>query len=173
MKIKSNVLKVLFIFILPLAFSAGVANAEDWKGNTTYSNIEVGALVGGSTFGTDFGFSTLGSVAYQIAPEGWIEDIDERVWTELQMGIAFFNQGSTQTALQYSAHLRWDFTKDDSWTIYALGGLAGYFLPAIYGNSFTMRPRVGLGALFQTKLPVSFRGEVSAEFIGLGAVFHF
>jgi hypothetical protein len=131
-------------------------------------------MAGAALYGNQLNWSALVTGAYQIAPNGWAEDLDDRVWVELQAGPSFFETPiGDQAGFQYSAHLRWDFTYDERWNFYALGGLSGYGLPRGLGNSFTMHPRFGAGVQYQTKASLMFRGEVSAEFIGLGVGFNF
>jgi hypothetical protein len=54
-----------------------------------------------------------------------------------------------------------------------LGGLSGFGLPKNWGGFFTMHPRFGAGVEYQTKTALLFRGEVSAEFVGLGVALNF
>ena len=162
--------------ILLFAFSfISSSFAENWKGNTVSSPIEIGTMAGMSLYGSKASWSWLGTGAYLIEPKGWIDDIDDRLWVELELGPTFFSQsGSNQTGMQYAAHLRWDFTMDENWTFYALGGIGGYHLPtAINGGGMTVNPRFGVGAEYQTKLPLMFRMELSHEFLGAGVAFNF
>jgi hypothetical protein len=165
---------IKFAFALVFVLNSAFAAEEKWKGNTVVSPIEVGAMAGMNLYGSDVNWSMLGTGAYLIAPTGWADDVDDRVWAELELGPAFFSRGNlSSTGLQYSTHLRWDFTFDSDWTFYGLGGLAGYKLPNLYGGSFTIHPRFGVGAQFQTKAAVMFRAELSHEFIGAGLSFQF
>ena len=164
---------VSIMFLASLSLSSA-SHAENWKGNTQTSPIELGAMGGIAMYANTVHWGLLGSAAYLVLPQGWIDDVDDRVWAEIELGPTFFTSGaSSQTGLQYSAHLRWDFTYNQDWTFYALGGLGGFYLPTILGKSFVVNPRVALGAEFQTKLPMMFRMEVSHEFVGAGVVFNF
>ncbi len=165
----------LGFFFIALFASIGAAHAgEPWKGKTTVRPYEFGLMSGVSIYGNDASWGILPSAAYLVRDQGFIDDIDDRAWVELQLGPTFFTTGSsTQAGIQYSAHLRWDFTYNEQWTFYALGGLSGYGLPDQYQNSFTIHPRFGTGVQYQTKTPLMFRGEVSAEFIGLGVALQF
>jgi len=156
-------------------FSTSSYAAENWKGHTETSPVEVGIVTGLSLFGTQTAWGSLVTGAYLIQPKGWLDDIDNRVWVEMEAGPAFFTApaGSTGTAFQYSTHLRWDFTYNEYWTAYALGGLSGYSLPAYLGKTFSIHPRFGVGVEYQTKTPLMFRGEVSAEFMGVGIALNF
>ncbi len=159
-----------FIFFITSLTGSFARAADPWKGHTDVPPIEVGLMGGGAIFGSSTNFGVLASGAYLIKKDGWINDIDNRVWVELEMGPTFFDvAGRDHTGMEYSAHLRWDFTYDEYWTLYALGGLGGFVLPdAVSSSSFAIHPRVGLGAEYQTKVALLFRGEVSADFIGIG-----
>ena len=81
---------------------------------------------------------------------------------------------SSQTGMQYSAHLRWDFTYNEFWTFYGLGGIGGFTIPKAFGSStFTIHPRFGAGVEYQTKTALMFRGELSGDFMGFGVAFNF
>jgi hypothetical protein len=147
---------------------------ELWKGHTTVRPLEVGLLSGFAIYGDQANWGILPAVATLIKEKGFVEDLDNRVWVEGQLGPTFFsNQGVSKTGMQYSAHLRWDFTMNEVWTFYALGGFSGFFLPNIYSSGFTLHPRFGAGAIYQTKTALMLRGEVSAEFIGAGVALQF
>ena len=147
---------------------------ELWKGHTTVRPLEVGLLSGFSIYGDQANWGVLPAVAKLIKEKGFAEDIDNRVWIEGQLGPTFFsNHGVSKTGMQYSAHLRWDFTMNEIWTFYGLGGLGGFFLPSTYSSGFTLHPRFGAGAIYQTKTALMLRGEVSAEFIGAGVALQF
>ena len=168
---------LFFSFFLSLAAqftSVPAATAEDWKGHTEASPVEVGVLTGAGIYGSATNWSVLATGAYLINPQGWANDIDNRVWAELEMGPAFFSSvGQSQTGFQYSAHLRWDFTYNEYWTFYGLGGLGGFVLPSYLGSTFTLHPRFGVGAEYQTKTALMFRGEVSSDLLALGVALNF
>lgn len=169
-------MKTILILISILSsisvFSSKALAAENWKGHTEVSPFEVGVLTGLSGYGVQNAWGVLGTGAYLIQPNGWVDDIDERVWAELELGPAFFSS-NLGTALQYSLHIRWDFTMNEYWTMYALGGISGYSLPNSLGGVFSLRPRFGAGVEYQTKTALMFRGELSAEFIGVGIALNF
>ena len=151
-----------------------LAAGEPWKGKSEVSPVELGLMAGAAIYGNDLNWSSLATMAYLIKDQGFLDDIDDRVWIEMELGPTFFSTGnSTQTGLQYSTHLRWDFTYNEFWTVYALGGLSGFGLPESKDSSFTIHPRFGAGVQYQTKAALAFRGEVSAEFIGLGVALNF
>jgi hypothetical protein len=145
---------------------------ELWKGKTEVPPYEFGLLTGMGLFGTETSWSFLGTAAYLIKPEGLVDEVDERMWAEMEIGPSFYS-GSIGTGLQYSTHLRWDFTYNEHWTAYALAGVSGFVLPSGFGSKFSFHPRFGAGIEYQTKTPLMFRGELSAEFIGLGIALNF
>lgn len=162
------------IIFAQLGFSSHSNAQEPWKGYSVVPPFEFGVLTGANLYGSDLNWSVLGTLAYQIAQEGWVDDVNERVWIEAQLGPAFFSNGAnSQTGLQYSTHLRWDFTYNEYWTFYGLGGLGGFVLPSYLGSSLTVHPRFGVGVEYQTKTALMFRGEFSQNFMGVGVAFHF
>ena len=154
--------------------SAQTAYYESWKGHTLTSPLELGVLSGMNLYGKDVNWSVLMTGAYLINETGWVDDVDDRVWIEVEAGPAFFSVPiGNQTGLQYSAHLRWDFTYNEYWNFYALGGVGGYHLPVNLGDALTIHPRFGVGVQYQTKVALMFRAEISAEFMGVGVGFNF
>jgi hypothetical protein len=168
-------LKTFCVGVLSLLFLLMPARAaENWKGQTSVRPIELGILGGAAIYGNDVNWGALTSAAYLLKDRAFVADIDDRVWGEIQMGPVFFNtRNSNETGLFYSAHLRWDFSYNEIWTFYALGGLSGYKLPQGEDGSLTLHPRFGTGVQYQTKTALILRGEISAEFVGLGASFNF
>ncbi len=169
---KSHRFFLIFTLMVMSMALTQVAQAENWKGQTRFGLIDISVLTGTSLYGTDLNWSLLGAAAYQIEENGFLDDIDDRLWLETQLGPTFFSSGNqSQTGMQHSFHLRWDFSLNETWTFYGLGGLGGYILPSYLGSDFTIHPRFGVGAFFQTKAQVRFRGEFSHEFIALGVSF--
>ncbi len=166
--------KFLHSIVILLAFIGmhSSQGGELWKGKTEVSPYEFGLLSGMGLYGTETSWSFLATAAYLIKPEGLVDEVDERMWAELEIGPSFYS-GSIGTGLQYSSHLRWDFTYNEHWTAYALGGLSGFVLPSGFGGKFTIHPRFGVGIEYQTKTALMFRGEVSAELMGLGIALNF
>jgi hypothetical protein len=166
-----------FVFLAlfsALLFSSPAKAFEDWKGNTVVQPYEFGALTGMSLYGSQANYGILGTAAYLLKDKGWAQDLDNRIWAELEMGPTFFSTPlGTHTGLQYSLHIRWDFTLNEYWTFYGLGGLGGFALPSALGSSFTIHPRFGAGAEYQTKTALMFRAEVSEDFTGVGVAFNF
>jgi hypothetical protein len=167
--------KILILLSLLGVLSTPSFAVENWKGHTEVSPYEFGVMTGLSLYGTETGWGFLANGAYLIQPNGWVDDIDERLWLEVEAGPSFFSApaGSTGTGFQYSTHVRWDFTYNEYWTAYALGGLSGYIAPGYLGSKFSIHPRFGMGVEYQTKSALMFRGEVSAEFTGVGIALNF
>ena len=168
-------LNSLKLFLISsLLFMGSAQAAESWKGKSQMAPVELGLLTGFSLYGSSTNWSVLATGAYLIDDQGFADEIDDRLWLELEMGPAFFGTNhSSQTGMQYNAHLRWDFTLNEYWTFYGLGGFGGFVLPSSLGSSFTIHPRFGAGAEYQTKTALLFRGELSADFIGMGVAFNF
>jgi hypothetical protein len=124
-----------------LALSTSASAADVWKGHTETSPFELGLMTGMSIYGSSANWGVLASGAYLIQKDGFIDNLDNRVWAEVEMGPTFFStNGSSHTGMQYALHLRWDFTYNEYWTFYALGGVGGYTLPSTLGGSFTIHP---------------------------------
>jgi hypothetical protein len=163
----SVLLATLFISTASFAY-------ENWKGHTEVSPVEVGLLTGTSFYGSSANWAVLATGDYLFKKDGFLDDIDDRVWLEVQMGPAFFSSsGSSHTGLQYAAQMRWDFTFNEYWSFYSVGGFGGFILPDVYGGNFTLHPRFGLGTEYQTKTALLFRGEVASDFIGIGVAVNF
>ena len=173
MKTISQISAGLFFSIILFSVKPACAY-ENWKGNTQVQPIELGVMTGAALYGSSANWSILATGAYLIKDKGFADDIDNRVWVEVEMGPAFFSlPNQNQTGLQYTAHLRWDFTLNEYWTFYGLGGLGGYVLPSALGSSFTIHPSFGVGAEYQTKTALMFRAEVREDFMGAGIAFNF
>jgi hypothetical protein len=166
---------LLALSILVTGLASIPANAyEVWKGKTEVSPIEVGLMTGTSFYGSSANWAVLASGSYLFKAEGFLDDIDDRIWLEGGAGPTFFSfQGSAHTGLQYTATMRWDFTYNEYWTFYGLGGLGGFILPDVLGGGFAIHPRFGGGAEYQTKTALLFRGEVSSDFLGVGVALNF
>jgi len=163
----------MFLFLATLAVRGVRAEAaEDFKGTTPYHVLDLGMMGGLGTFGHDAGFATIGTVALRILEHGFIPDeINDQVFVELQLGPEFMGG---ETAWFTSAHLRWDFPKDDDWTFYALGGVAGNITNSTGGrNRVTVLPRVGVGAMWVFDPRIGLRAEVSHELLGAGLSIRF
>jgi hypothetical protein len=131
-------------------------------------------MTGTSIYGSSANWGVLASAAYLLKNNSLIDSLDDRIWAEVEMGPTFFNQNAqSHTGLQYEAHLRWDFSYNEYWTFYALGGFGGFVLPTALGGSFTVHPNFGGGAEYQTKTALLFRGELTSDFMGVGIGLNF
>jgi len=166
---------ILFLVSLIILFVSQSSFAyEVWKGKTEVSPIEVGLMTGASIYGPSTNWGVLASGAYLFKKDGFLDEIDDRVWLEVQMGPSFFSAlGSSHTGLQYNAQMRWDFTYNEYWTFYSVGGFGGFVLPDAIGGGFNIHPRFGLGAEYQTKTALMFRGEIAGDFMGVGVAVNF
>ncbi len=170
----SKLLMLAGAIFIQISAHHALAAGEPWKGQTEVRPVELGLMAGAAIYGNEVNWSSLATMAYLLKNQGFLDEIDDRLWIEMELGPTFFSTAnSNQTGLQYSAHLRWDFSYNETWTVYSLGGLSGFGLPKSLGSSFTIHPRFGAGVQYQTKAALLFRGEVSAEFIGLGVALNF
>jgi hypothetical protein len=142
--------------------------AEQWKGKPYNHQFQFAFLPGLGLIGQSAGLSLNAAVSFKILHTGFLADVNDQAYLELFGGPCFF--GSVTAAI-YSAHLRWDFHKNDFWSFYALGGVGGSFGGAGAPGFTTFHPRFGVGALWNLFEFVSFRAEVSHEFTGFGMVY--
>ena len=118
--------------------------------------------MGAGLIGDSYGFTVQGQVSFMLSKEGFFEDVSNQVHLEFSIGPTF---GFTNaTPIQYSAHARWDFLYDRTWTFFAIGGLAG----SAGGGSFKLFPRFGLGAFYRFTEFLWLRSEISHEQILFG-----
>jgi hypothetical protein len=141
----------------------GQGAAEDWKGAPPTLKGDFGALVGLGWAGNDGRFAILGSAAWKVLEDGFIQDINDQVYIETELGVGF---GSTSTRFIYSVHGRWDFVKNAEWTPFAIGGLSGGV-----DGSFNLSPRFGIGAFWNVSPQWTLRGEVSHDLVVAGVSF--
>jgi hypothetical protein len=172
---KSISLAKLLTLITFISAVSGVAPlhahaSDDWKGQNETSEFSIGALGGVGIVDSHVGFSLLGNVAKKIIPNGFVPDVTNSVWLEAEAGPLF---AASATTFAYSIHLRWDFVKDQMWTFYALGGLAGFSEPDSLGGHFELFPRFGVGALWKMFEGFDVRFEVSHELMAVGAQVYF
>lgn len=157
---------VCALLVLPAVSSA----SSDFKGEASGADIAVGGMAGFGQVYSEFGFALIGSVSKSIAQQGFVPDINDQVSVEVQAGPLLIN-GSTLAV--YSAHLRWDFIKDPTWTLYAIGGAAGSVGKLAEGgqSDFVMHPRFATGAFLKLAPLIALRGELSAEWTTIGVSF--
>lgn len=156
--------------LVMLLSSFSSAYAEDWKGEPEATQGSFGVLTGLGVFEGTAGYSLLGTVSKKVISHGFVPDIDDSVSIEAEAGPLFV---ASSTAFQYGLHLRWDFVKDDQWTVYGIGGLGGDITGQSLGNKFELFPRFGAGALWRVMVPMALRFEISHELIAVGVLFPF
>lgn len=140
---------------------------EDWKGSPEGNRFEVGALTGMGVIDSKAGWAVLATGAVNILEKGFIPDINDTAFIEVQAGPLFRFSGSTP--FQYSTHLRWDFRRNRTWSFYALAGLGGHVAgDGLGGTRFLIFPRVGVGAMMDIGQVFNVRAELSHELIALG-----
>jgi hypothetical protein len=169
---KSSLIKHL-VLVFTVSFflaSASASAAEEWKGKGYDQQFQVSALTGMTLMGNTAGFGIMALLAKQILNKGFFPDMANQAYIEASFGPAFMTGG---TGFQIGAHLRWDFHKNELWSLYALGGLGWDIIPAGFTKAHAIHPRFGLGAFWHLFPQVSFRGEISHEFTGVGAAFMF
>ena len=146
------------------------SSSEDWKSAPSSRDITFGFLGGTGLIEPKYGLSVIGDVAKKILNQGFIPGIDNQVFIELEAG-PIFVQG--HAPLFWSSHLRWDFTQDENWSFYALGGLAGQITGIELGDRALIFPRFGAGVFYHLQQNMSIRAELSHELIGAGLSFEF
>lgn len=148
--------------------SSGV---EDWKGKPDDTQMGFGGLTGLGIIDQWVGYAILGTVSKKVASSGFIPNINNPLWIELELGAVFLSPG---TAFAYAAQMRWDFIKDTTWTLYALGGVGGNYLNPTPANSLVslsrteFAPRFGVGGLLNVTSTVQLRGEITHDLIAVG-----
>ena len=111
------------------------------------------------------GFLVTGNVAKKLLDHGFIPDINNQVFVEVELGPLFI-KGTT--AFDYSLQLRWDFNKDPEWTFYAIGGVGGTIMGSTLSDQAPVFFRFGLGAFWHIAPVISLRAQVSHEAIVTG-----
>jgi hypothetical protein len=146
--------------------------AADWKGKADSSEFSFGGMMGAGLIDAAVGvtgFTVVGTASKKILSGGFVPDINNPVSIEILVGPTFLPK---ITGVIYSAHLRWDFVKDSLWTFYALGGWSGITVdPLSRTKTFITLPRFGVGVFLKIFSQLSFRGELSHDFIGVGVNF--
>jgi hypothetical protein len=159
----------LVLGVLALFFVGAQARAtEDWKGTPDKAEFSAGMLTGLGVLDGSAGFALLATGSKKLVPQGFANDITNSVSLETELGPLFV---ASSSCFMYGVHLRWDFKKDEEWTLYGLGGLAGFITGSSLGNKFELFPRFGAGAMWKASEVVGFRMELSHELIAVGANF--
>jgi hypothetical protein len=161
---------ILAIFFALNFIPSQAWSTEDWKGEADPAEFNAGVLTGLGVVNSQAGFALMATGAKRILKQGFVPDINNSVWIETELGPVFVSGG---TAFAYSAHLRWDFVKDQNWTLYAVGGLGGLVTGSDLGDHFELFPRFGVGAMAKLTDLISLRGEVSHELTAVGVSFAF
>lgn len=170
-----------FVRCIPFLFLASASGAfaeepEAWKGEPKTTPFSVGVLGGLANINDSAGLATLGTLSRVVAQEGFVPDLNDRVHLEGVVGPFFL---PNYTGWQFSARLRWDFQMDTQWGFYGFGGLSTQYIKlkddaaVTRSTSWNMYPDFGIGALLAIAPAWNLRGEVSHDFILLGAVFDF
>lgn len=149
----------------PVSGTTPTSSGEDYKSVHPENNFTFGASTGMGIVDTHAGFALIGNVAAKVVKDGFIPDIVNPVFLEVEFGPTFV---SGATFWQYSTHLRWDFVKDAKWTLFALGGLGGNFGSNRYGDRVALYPRFGVGAFYALDT-MDLRFEFSHEMMTVGA----
>lgn len=162
----SNYSPVAVLVSIALSASSAFA-AADFKGESPTAEITWGGSAGLAQIYSEAGFAVIGTVAKKIVTKGFAPDLNNQVFIELQAGPLFI---ASSTLVAYSTHLRWDFVKDATWTLFAIGGMGGTVgkFSGSLTSDFVLHPRFGAGAFLRLMPNVSLRGELSAEWSTVG-----
>ncbi len=164
--------KILLLLAVVSSFTFQAAHAapvtqladSDYKTYKPTNQFTLGFGGGLGIIDTRAGFSFIGNAAAKIVKDGFIPDIVNPVFLELEFGPTF---ASGTTFWMYSTHLRWDFVKDANWTLFAIGGVGGNFASNQYADRFALHPRFGVGAFYALST-VDLRFEFSHELVTVG-----
>lgn len=159
-----TLLRSALVASFALTFAGASARAEDYKTYQPANNFTLGASTGFGLIDTHGGLSVVGNIAAKVVRDGFVPDIVNPVFLELQVGPVFV---SGATFWLYSTHLRWDFVKDEKWTFFALGGFGGNGGDNKYGDRFAFHPRFGVGAFYAMDV-IDLRMDFSRELINFG-----
>ncbi|MGZ3699646.1 MAG: hypothetical protein ACXWP5_15985 [Bdellovibrionota bacterium] len=161
---------LLFAALLLWAVPSFAAPSEDFKGKSEDLHFTVGGTAGLGIIDGSAAFTILGQAAAKIVERGFVPDIHDSVWIEVGVGPTFLTGLS---ALSFQTQLRWDFSMNEQWTFFALGGLGGF---ATLGQPVTrveLVPRFGVGAMLKFQRNFALRAELAHDLVGLGFMFSF
>lgn len=147
---------------------ASAVAVEDWKGPTAPHTIQLGAMSGLGLVGAQAGLALIANASKRVVERGFVPDLNDSVWFEVQAGWILFIPGGNP--FSYSAHLRWDFIKDDQWTLFGIGGFGGMIQPSSFGSSYWFYPRTAIGAAMSLTAhsPMQLRFELSQNWTTVG-----
>ena len=146
-----------------------VSTLEDYKSYTPENRFTFGFSSGFGLVDTSGGLLLSGNIGTKLVPDGFVPEIVNPVFLELHFGPLFT---SGVTVWTYSTHLRWDFVKDQTWTLFAIGGLGGSWMSNKLGDRFALHPRFGVG-FFYALGNFDLRCDFSHEAITAGVSFPF
>ena len=142
-------------------------SVEEWKGKSPSQHYSAGFLGGVSVNGaSNFGGVFVGHLGLLLVERGFIGgEINDQVVVEVEAGPELF---SRVTALGVSTHLRWDFHRNEDFTVYGLGGVSFHVAPGFN----QIHPRFGAGAIWHFEW-FGVRAEFSERWFLGGAHFSF
>jgi hypothetical protein len=168
---RKSIMGIGLLLLSSVSGNVAFAVMEDFKGPAPTHEFVGSFMTGFGLIDTNGGVPIVGSLSKKILNEGWLSDVTDQVFFEVSIAPIFL---AGTSAFMYSTHLRWDFVRNDQWTYYALGGLAGNDTGRSLGDRFAIHPRFGLGAFFRPeRSAITWRAEVSHEWIIGGVAFPF
>jgi hypothetical protein len=152
----------------PAVRSVPMATPEDWKGPLSDRDWEVGGIAGLALVEPNYGIALQAQISKRLFSEGWVEDITNPVSIEMSAGPAFV-KGHSPFIL--ATQLRWDFERDQDWTLFAVGGLGAQFTGPELGDRSLVHLRFGVGAFKRLDERLRLRMEASHEVLGVGVTY--
>lgn len=152
----------------PAPRAVPMATPELWKGKLSDRDWEVGGIAGLALVEPNYGISLQAQISKRIFPDGWVEDITNPVSIEISAGPAFVKGHSPFTM---ATQLRWDFERDEDWTLFAVGGLGAQFTGVELGDRSLVHLRFGVGAFKRLDERMRLRMEASHEVLGVGVTY--
>ena len=142
---------------------------EFWKGAPPRSDIHLGVLTGLGIIDSELGWSLIGSAAPRLFDRGFVPDINNEVFIELQFGLLF----SSGTSVFLASHLRWDFHRDSRWALFGLGGFSLISTSTDLGSRSRFSPRFGVGVIRMIAARIGVRAEITHNTVLVGSNFYF
>lgn len=143
---------------------------EDYKTFNPDISFTSGVSTGLGKVNSREGIALIGNLGARILKDGFVPDIVNPVYVEVEFG-PMFTQG--ESIWIYSTHLRWDFIKNSKWTFFGIGGLGGNFYSnSRFGSNFDLHPRFGVGTFWALDF-FDLRAELSHEAVLAGVSFPF